>query len=277
MNVVRIAALCVALSAVGFVGCSHVEVPGRGKPESAYRVAEGVDPAIFQDILDTAAPLPGARGQRTMAVSAQLDGLLAQKCYGKRSVFEGDPDGRYDQSRFADLDLILREGFAEELIESEDGLGLPEEETVEVEPECWREEVPHYVVANDLLLDWLNGYLGDAHNDSSMKDVKRDVAECLREKSELDPSDEDPTTTFLVQYDGLMIDRLGAAGEGREAVDAAYDAVVAEYSPIFVECARPYYEALASNLEPKRSEFVEKNREVLEAAAQELAALGYVP
>lgn len=273
--------LLIAGVAVALSGCSGDVGGPRGDASApVMEVSAGshklrneqVDPAIFLDVVDVAAPIPGASGQRMMLVTRELGPLLSQKCYGKGDVMYDIPVGRFDQTRAADLDLITREGFAEEIVD----IPEPNETRAYVESDCYRKHLPKYVKAESLRSEWFDYNVEEVHSSPELIDIKRDAASCLKSRSDTSPSDDDPTATFLAQYDGLVVDRLAATDSGREAQSAAYKEIVAEHVPIFVECTGPYFEALTANLEPRRVEFVEKNREVLESAAVEIAALGYV-
>ena len=49
------------------------------------------------------------------------------------------------------------------------------------------------------------------------------------------------------------------------------------FSAAFVRCTPSYFAAMAAQLKPMKRRLMERNRELLERYAAELAALGYVP
>lgn len=272
--------LLAAIAGVACAGCVPVDGPVKGSPTQDVLVGgyaapqgEGVDPGIFLDMVDNVAPIPGPRGQRLMRMSHEMGQLLTQKCYGKGSIFYGAPPGRFDQSRFADLDQITADGFSDPVV----SIPEPNDKLANPDADCFNRQVPVYARADQLRGSWVLETVHAAHTSEAMTQVKRDTASCMREQTPFNPSDDDPTATFLMQFDGHVQDEQKAAAERGEGGPELYRKLTAQYTGVFAECSRPYFEALAIELEPKREELVEKHRELLEAAALELAGLGYVP
>lgn len=273
-------ALASAVLIVACAACTPGSEPGGGGDASATAVgdysapyAEGIDPGIFLDMVDNVAPMPGPRGQRLMRMSHEMGQLLTQRCYGKGSIFYGSPPGRFDQSRFADLDQIVRDGFSDPVVKTP----RPNEQLADPDADCFNSQVPVYAEADQLRGTWVLNTVYAVHTSPVMEPIKRETAACMRDRTDFDPSDDDPTATFLIQFDGQVQDEQLAAVARGEDDSEIYDRLTAQYTGVFADCSRPYFEALAHELEPKRAEFVEKHRELLEAAALELAGLGYVP
>jgi hypothetical protein len=91
------------------------------------------------------------------------------------------------------------------------------------------------------------------------------TAACLRRQTGLTVDESDPVGSYLDSVDGTLT----------KAAD--FTTARRRFSTVFATCAKDYFAALRAQLLAARPDLVERNRELLERYAGELAALGYVP
>jgi hypothetical protein len=93
------------------------------------------------------------------------------------------------------------------------------------------------------------------------------MAQCLRDGSGLNVSDDDPSRSFGISADVAYFRMKDPVGEDE----------MWEWSRLYVDCAEPYFTAMKRELEARRPALVERHREALEAFAIKLMEVGYVP
>ena len=114
---------------------------------------------------------------------------------------------------------------------------------------------------------WQDATMLTVANSAAVLDAAKPMAQCLRDGSGLDVTDDDPSLAFL------------------RAVDVAYFSrgstvtvqTMREWSRLYADCAAPYFEVVKSELLELRPVLIERNREALERYAAQLVDLGYVP
>lgn len=90
------------------------------------------------------------------------------------------------------------------------------------------------------------------------------MAQCLREATGLEISDEDPADSLLSAADG--------AGGGATDQDLQRERAAA-----YADCGAGYFGTFEQLLRQERPAFVEEHRELLERFARQITRLGYRP
>ncbi len=210
--------------------------------------------------------MPGETQRRTIRVRHAARSLANVACGGQPLGDLDSTASRFNQARFADLDLIAEKG----LVEVRGGSDKSAEK-VEL-GECVDEEMPSYLDWYQLAEPW-SDVLRDAVQSSTVVSTKPDVAACLTSTAQvpeirnLDPSD--PTASFLAHVVDSHMASLDDASQFQDEM--------MQLSDTFVTCTRPYFEALEKELTPRQDALVERNRELLQRFAAELTRAGYVP
>jgi hypothetical protein len=218
-----------------------------------------VDPQILSDVTDTVFPLPGATMRRVMRVFMFAASITNVACGGEPLPLDVTVE-RIDQTRFPDLELIAAEGLAprdrayEKLLVNRDGC-VPDA------------QIPSYRDWFELTGPWNDDVAFSAEQSGSVVATKAGVADCFTSAgASIDP--DDPINSFFGVADTAA---YHAAGK-EEAESISY-----RMGALYARCTQPYFEAMTAYLEPRRPAMIERNRELLEMAAREFAAAGYVP
>lgn len=193
-----------------------------------------------------------------MRVNAFSLGLAIEKCGGTPPPIEMTSD-RFAQDLFPDLDLIAQKGFNDEVDERDKALAT-------VGPDC-QDLLPGlaaYEDWRDLFHDWTVLAETTQAESTALAATKAHAAACLRDRSGLTVDDADPTTY-------LRSVNIEMSADGTTRADSL------RYASIYAECTRGYFNTMGSELAKRRSQLVERNRELLERFARELAGAGYVP
>jgi hypothetical protein len=217
-----------------------------------------VDPQIFSDVAAGAFPLPGRSMLRTMRIMLASIELPSAACGGRTDLNLDSTNARFDQARYADLELIARKGLSEK-----NTLPLMSRAS----DACTKAKLPSFERWYNLASIWQDATL-TAINSPRVGATRERTASCLRRVTGLNVEVADPTASFLRSVDYA----LSATGNAR-----AIASQQREFSDAYVQCAGQYFAALATELNPVRARLVERNRELLEQYSAELAALGYVP
>jgi hypothetical protein len=216
-----------------------------------------VDPQILSDVASGAFPLPGPSELRTMRVILASIGLPNAACGGKNVRDLRNTSLRFDQARYADLDLIAAKGLTER--------EMPQ--PARASASCRMKKLPSFEQWSALAASWQDATLTAANAPSVVATHGR-TAKCLRQASGLKVDDGDPTASYLNAVDYVL---SGLSSPVLSAQDQR------KFSQVYARCTRGYFAALAAQLRPAKARLVERNRELLERYAAELAALGYVP
>jgi len=216
-----------------------------------------VDPQILSDVAAGAFPLPGPSELRTMRVTLASIGLPNAACGGENVRDLNNTSFRFDQARYADLDLIAAKGLTE-----------PEmPQPARASPSCRMKKLPSFGQWSELAAPWQDATLTAANAPSVVATHAR-TAECLRRASGLKVDDGDPMLSYLNAVDYVL---SGLSSAVLSAQDQR------KFSLVYARCTRGYFAELAAQLRPMKRRLVERNRELLERFAAQLAALGYVP
>jgi hypothetical protein len=221
-----------------------------------------VDPQILADVIDDAYLLPGPSELRAMRVDMFQQSLVNVDCGGKPLPLSNTA-GRNNQSRYADLPLIAQKGLGE--------MNDPVQKLLVEGPKNCGAKLLDALPSQQ---DWANlgAQWGDltqaAVQSGPVRQTLPEVTSCLREKSGLEVDPQDPTTSFLLSVDGDLYGQPSRAASQQEAI---------RLGKIYATCAAPFFDTLQAQLEKQRPALIERNRELLERFAGELAAAGYVP
>lgn len=216
-----------------------------------------VDPQILSDVAAGAFPLPGPSELRTMRVILASIGLPNAACGGENVRDLDNTSLRFDQARYADLDLIAAKGLTER--------EMPQ--PARASASCRMKKLPSFEQWSELAAPWQDATLTAANAPAVVATHAR-TAECLRRASGLNVDDGDPTASYLRAVDYVL---SGLSSAALSAQDQR------KFSRVYARCTRSYFAAMAAQLRPVKRRLVERNRELLERYAAELAALGYVP
>jgi len=237
-----------------------------------------------QDVIETFLPIPGAESvARSNRVSNFTNNLqVRDECGGNRVPLDL-VDGT-NSALYPDLDLIKEWGLppiyspAERYgLDMEDHeVGADSTDTACVErldkaegPLSVRVGLDFEGVVGKLAFPWQEDQELATRTDPRVQPLRVAMAECLREGSGLDVSDEDPSTSFL-----KGVDRAYILAPEPERVSAE---TVKEWSVLYADCGEPYYAKVKELLLEVRPAWVERHREVIEDFAARLVELGYVP
>lgn len=216
-----------------------------------------VDPQIVSDVAAGAFPLPGESELRTMRVTLASIGLSNAACGGESIANLGDTSIRFDQARYADLKLIAAKGLSEP--------ELPQ--PPRASEACRAQKLPSFGQWANLGAAWQDATLTAAGAPAVVATHGR-TAECLQRYSGLKVEFGEPTGSYLNAVDYALSSQTSAQASSR---------LQRKFSAAYVRCTPSYFAALAAQLKPMKRRLVERNRELLERYAAELAALGYVP
>jgi hypothetical protein len=214
-------------------------------------------PTVLQDVIDAAYPLPGDAQLRNIRVQTFLHGWGLERCGGKAAPPDSTAD-RFEQDLLPSLSLIRERGFTEPMQESFEGF----RDDCQIGDEL-AAHAPAWEDWRDLMGPWLQ-HADGVQEDEDLVAPRQAMAECLREATDLDISDEDPVGSLLDAADGA-----GSRG--------ATDADQMERAVAFADCGAGYFGRFEELLLEARPAFVEEHRGLLKRFARQLTALGYVP
>ena len=233
-------------------------VAGCGASSTGARnTSARVDPQIVSDVAAGAFPLPGESELRTMRVTLASIGLANAACGGERIANLGDTSLRFDQARYADLKLIAAKGFTER----------EPPQPARASEACRARKLPSFAQWANLGAAWQDATLTAASSDQVVATHAR-TAECLQRESGLNVASGEPTGSYLNAVDYVLSSQTSAQASSR---------LRHKFAAAYVRCTPSYFAAMAALLKPMKRRLVERNRELLERYAAELAALGYVP
>ncbi len=255
--------LVAVVVATTFTACGGTSrLAGDARPTTAPErdsdvSAAEVDPQILSDVAAGAFPLPGPTQRRTIRVTLASIGLPNVACGGENFANFSDTSFRFDQAHYADLELIGQKGLTE-----------PEfKQPPRADEQCRAAKTPSFRHWYMLGAAWRDATLTAANSAPVVATHARTTA-CLQHETGLDVDAGDPTLSFLNAVDyalsGMKSLRKSRLLERR-------------FSLAYAECTRSYFAALGAQLRPVKARLVERNRELLQQYASELAALGYVP
>lgn len=252
---VVLAAIVLAMTAGACSATS--ESRARTGPTSQPEQPPGVDPQILSDVAAGAFPMSGRSQLRTIRITLASIGLPNEACGGQGFPDLDDTSFRFDQARYAYLDLIAEKGL------SEPDIGSPPR----VSQACRARMTPSFEEWHNLGAVWRDATL-TAQSSPEVTATFPRTAECLRRESGLEVDAGDPTASYLSAADYAL--------SGSQSV-AETSELERKFSAAFARCTANYFDALSAQLAPVKARLVERNRELLERYAAELAALGYVP
>ncbi|WP_377321255.1 hypothetical protein ACFJIY_19160 [Pimelobacter simplex] len=237
-------------------GCS-AGAPGPSADESAGADARFAgDPQVLQDVIDASFTLPGRAQLRRIRVERFVRGWGIERCGGQAPPLEGTAD-RFEQGLYPDLGLIRRKGLSEPVEKIDYG-----REECQVGDEIGKRMSSFWDWAK-LAIPW-DEVTQTLVQDESLVPVKVSMASCLRARTGLEVSDEDPAISYMGSVNKAVVS------------DSSLTRMM-DLSVAFADCGEDYYAALRTLLEKKRPALIERHREVLEKFAAELVELGYVP
>lgn len=248
---ISVASFVLGLSAAG---CGNSSTGARTGPRGP---ASRVDPQIVSDVAAGAFPLPGESELRTMRVALASIGLSNAACGGENIANLGDTSIRFDQARYADLKLIAEKGLSEP--------ELPQ--PARASEACRARKLPSFSRWANLGAAWQDATLTAASSPEVVATHARTTA-CLERASGLRVESGEPTGSYLNAVDYVLSSQKSAQASAR---------LQRAFAAAFVRCTPRYFAAMGAQLKPMKRRLVERNRELLERYAAELAALGYVP
>ncbi|WP_418063852.1 hypothetical protein [Pimelobacter simplex] len=250
----RVAALFCGLLLLA--GCS-AGAPGPSEDEPAGADARFAgDPQVLQDVIDASFTVPGRAQLRRIRVERFVRGWGIDRCGGKAPPLDGTAD-RFEQGLYPDLGLIRRKGLSEPVEKIDYG-----REDCQVGDEIGKRMSAFWDWAK-LAIPW-DEVTQTLVQDESLVPVKVSMASCLRGRTGLEVSDEDPAISYMGSVNKAVVSDSSLAR-------------MMDLSVAFADCGEDYYAALRRLLEKKRPALIERHREVLEKFATELVELGYVP
>ena len=237
-----------------------------GNDDSTGDYPRGVDPQVLSDVVAGVFMMPGDTARRTILARHRIRSLANVECGGEPFDDLGSTAARYNQARFADLELIAEKGLGEI-----GGMTMAEAEEQVQRVDLWECEfdvLESYWDWHNLQEPWHDIVL-EADEQPAVVATKQGTAHCLRTQSGvgIDIDDARPTETYL-------------SGTDLHYQQGDFDDLEVErqrLSDVYVECTGDYFEALEAELRPRRDQMVERNRELLERFAGEVAEAGYVP
>lgn len=253
------------VAALGGAGCGGATGHSNGNqkngsdPASVSSGATGaVDPQILSDVADGAFPLPGPSELRTMRITLASIGFPNAACGGKNFPNLNNTQlVRFDQARYADLPLIAKT----DLVQAGPAPTMPPRKNIS----CLISKAPAFVAWHALGSVWQDATL-TAVNSAPVVATHARTASCLHSATGLTVSVGDPTVSYLNDVDYAL-----------SAKGASWTTLERKFSLAYARCTQSYFVALGARLRPVKARLVERNRELLERYASELAALGYVP
>lgn len=227
----------------------------------------GVDPQVLDDVVDGAFPVPGPSMRRYMRVEAFLTNFVNTACGATRQIPLDETWDRYDQGEFPDLALIRAKGFTEKdrtgrLTGFRKGCNSRSKGNLV-------DRMPDWQAWEALAVNPWGDVVTSVEQDPSVVALKAPFAQCLRSGtkgtgmviSSVDPANKFLTQLNLAEYHGTV---------------TTYD-VRHRLPKLYARCGRAYFARTQKLLETKRPAMIERNRELLDKAAHELLAMGYVP
>ncbi|RNL60707.1 hypothetical protein EFK50_20595 [Nocardioides marmoriginsengisoli] len=229
-----------------------------------------VDPQVLADAVAAAFPVPGPSMRRMMRVNNFTVDFVSVACGSTEHRSIDRTMERYSQDEFPDLDLIRTKGFVEK-DPAADREGPP--------PGFRRgcdarskgnlfETMPSHRAWLGLVEPW-EDVLATVEQEPSVVALKEPFAQCLRDGTKgtgVVISSDDPARTFVTQTDKAYVVGTITAREREHRIPKLY-----------ARCGSAYFGRTQELLEAKRPAMIERHRELLEQAARELVAMGYVP
>jgi hypothetical protein len=243
----------VALLATGCNGGSGSDDEGDPNAESTWDAQ--VDPQILQDAVEGAYWMPGSGVLRGMRVQTFLMSIGVGECGGEPIPIDSTQD-RPAQNLYPDLELIRERGFVEQGPSYRDALSDDCEELAPDSIESWG-------AWRDLTFQWEDEALTVQEEAPTLEEEKTSMTDCLVERTGLNVDEEDPTT-FLRAVDDAD-------------VNGATDQQMKDFAIAYADCGQTYFDAFAAELQGRRKDLIERNRETLARFAVEIADAGYVP
>lgn len=252
-------------------GCtSHNE---QVEADGATSRSGAVDPQVLNDVVATAFPAPGPSMRRMMRVTNFTADFVSVACGSTERLPLDRTVERYSQGEFPDLELIRTRGLVEEdpSLDQEGNFSPPRG----LKPGCDAtskgnlfDKMPSFHDWRNLAVPW-DDVVATVEQHPSVVALKAPFAQCLRDGTEgtgIVVSSEDPARTFLTQSDlAYVADKLSA--HDREHL----------IPKLYARCGKAYFGRTQELLEAERPAMIERHRELLEQAARELVAMGYVP
>jgi hypothetical protein len=243
--------LLIVVIAVGaLAGCD-------GSPNVTKTVSKS-DPQVMQDVIEAAFMVPGPEVRRAMRVSEFNRQTAIEECGGEPVSIDGT-SGRFDQSRFADLELIRKKGFSEqEETERED------RQLEAMDPGCddLAPDFPSFEKWNVLGQHWMD-VVQTVEQDSGLLALEAPMAECLTKRTGLDVDPSNPTT---------FLSAVNVAN-----VEGATENEMMDLAAAYADCGAPYFTKLHDLLLEERPAMVERHRELIDRFTSEIVDAGYVP
>lgn len=243
-------------------------VSGSAGSTGTKSATDAVDPQVLNDVIDSVFQVPGTDALRNMRVSNFIEDWMAASC-GITKHFPIDRTwDRPDQTQFPDLDLITEKGFTEPDPMSSRNTPLPGFRKGCNPRTYLLKKMPSYQTWMNLNSPWQD-VVTTVHQERSVVALKAPFAQCLRNGTRglgIVVSSVDPAGTFLPELDkAIAADKVTLRNANHRI------------ARLFVKCGRAYFDRTQKLLEAKRPAMIERNRELLERAASQLVAMGYVP
>ncbi len=243
------------------------------KVDGAATGGGAVDPQVLDDVVAAAFPAPGPSVRRMMRVDNFMADFVKITCGSTIRLSIDRTDERYSQAEFPDLDLIRTKGLVERHPRADRNGNIPPPPGLR--PNCDAASKGNLFDRMPSRQAWLNlrvmwdDVVATVEQDPSVVALKGPFAQCLRDGAEgtgIVVSSEDPARTFLTQSDlAYYLDEV-TARERQHRIPRLY-----------ARCGKAYFGRTQQLLEAERPAMVERHRELLEQAARELVAIGYVP
>ncbi|MCW2839166.1 MAG: hypothetical protein JWR55_649 [Aeromicrobium sp.] len=248
---VRLWRLLVVVLVVGaLAGCNE-------SPPATKAVSKS-DPQVMQDVIEATFMVPGIGVLRAMRVREFGRQKAIAECGGEPVSIDGT-SGRFDQSRFADLELIRQKGFSEQKeVERED------RQLEAMDPGC-DDLAPNFPSFAEWIIlqgSWMD-VVRTVEQDPGLLALKAPMAKCLTKRTGLDVDASNPTR-FL---SAVNIANVKGATEN-EMMDLA---------AAYADCGAPYFAKLHDLLLDERPAMIERHREVIDRYTAEIVDAGYVP
>lgn len=238
--------------------------------DGATHRGAAVDPQVLDDVVATAFPAPGPSVRRLMRVINFTADFVMVACGSTQRLPLDRTWERYSQGEFPDLDLIRAKGF-DETNPAADREGPPPG----FRPGCDAnskgnlfDKMPSFHAWRNLAVPW-DDVVATVEQDPSVVALKAPFAQCLRDGTKgtgIVVSSEDPARTFLTQLD--------QAYAGDKVTSRDRERLIPR---LYARCGQEYFGRTQELLEGERPAMIERHRELLEKAARELVAIGYVP
>ena len=261
-----------------------------------------VDAQVMQDVVEWAFPLPGAASQeRARRIDNFTNNLSIKECDGTPAPLDYVDDTAGDE--YPDLELIRTRGLApiydalkyyhlkheygsdesvkcahasEQCRAAGKSGGPGSKAYLECEAEQKRvhpvsESSAYQTAFNDAFVagvTWQNDTMLTVANAEVVLAAAKPAAQCLRQGSGLQVTDDDPANSF----GGAVNTAYFRHHPAPVSVETMW-----KWSRLYADCMENYFEVVKRELSKQRPALVERYREQLEAFAAELVKLGYVP